>query len=157
GHNADVHERLEANQKTDARSQEEPKGVAGVPCDVNAANHQHNERDENGEGSRKPQFFTDDRQNKIRVMLRNKAELLPAITQADARPAASAQREHRLIGLVANVTFGLVWIKPSQNAIKSHWIKGDGDGQSSYSSENRRQKKSQTSASDHQHRGANAH
>ena len=46
------------------------------------------------------QFLADDRKNKIGVMLRARSRVLPAIAKPEPGPAAGAEREHGLIGLI---------------------------------------------------------
>ena len=49
------------------------------------------------------QFLANDRENKIGVMLRDEAQFLAAVAQAQARPAAGPKGDHGLPGLVAGV------------------------------------------------------
>ena len=64
---------------------------------IQSANDKNDKRHDHQQRRDQSEFLADDRENKIRVMLGNKTELLPAVAQAQAGPTARAQRHHRLV------------------------------------------------------------
>ncbi len=59
------------------------------------------------------------------MVLRHKAQLLAAITQAFAREAAATERHHRLVSLQARVPPGFLDVQPGVDAPGTHRIMVD--------------------------------
>ena len=115
----------------------EPSNSPKVSREFNAmqiaADHDRQKGEHDQQRGDQTQFLADDGKNKIGVMLGNKAEFLPAIAQAKAGPTARAEREHRLIRLVADVGLMFLEIKPAKDALRAHRIVHEGTGQSATS------------------------
>ena len=58
---------------------------------------------EQAQGADESQFFSHDGKHEIGIRFGQKAELLPALAQPDAKPAAGAHRDERLVELVGNL------------------------------------------------------
>src|SRR5262245_11310928 len=88
GHDTDIDERLQADQKRYAGGQQRAEGIARVPGDVNAAQEQRHKRGDNTQGGDETGFLPDVGEDEIRPDLRQVIKFLPATAQAQTGPAA---------------------------------------------------------------------
>src|SRR5207302_8574715 len=68
GHDANIDERLQSDQKSQSGRQQQPERVARMPGNVNAANQQHDEGGEHAERGDQTEFFPDIREDEIGLM-----------------------------------------------------------------------------------------
>src|SRR5207244_12497947 len=105
GYDTDVNEGLHADQKRNSRAKQQAKSVRSVDGNIDSANDNGNEGNDDEEGRDDAKLLADDGQNEVGMMLRDKAELLPAVAQALAGPSSSPQRQHGLVCLIDDVQF----------------------------------------------------
>ena len=83
-HDTDINGCLQADQKSDTRREQHSKSVACSTRDINSSHDHQSKSGQNPERCDQSEFFTNDREDEIGVVLRHKTELLPAIPEAEA-------------------------------------------------------------------------
>src|SRR5262245_43364879 len=84
-------------------------------------------------------------------MLRHPTEFLPTVTQANARPSAGAESEHRLVRLIARAGLRFFRIQPRVDAFHADRIERDGYSQTDDCCKYRRKKILPANSRDQQH------
>ena len=100
------------------------------------------------------EFLADDGKNKIGVVFRDEAELLAAVAEAEAGPAAGAERNHGLVRLITDAVLVLFQVPPAENAPQAHRVMQEGNRQAGGAEQNGRNNIFPADPGDEQHRAA---
>ena len=100
-HHADVQKHLHGQLRGKAHRQQRAEPVTGVEGDPVASKDQRREQQHDDPGSHQTQFLAGDGENEIVVLLRQKQEFLPALTEAQSPQPAGANGNEALGKLIA--------------------------------------------------------
>ena len=100
---AEMNDRLQADQRGDAHGQQCPAEIACAERNPKPEDHEHDVQQQQRTDADKAEFLADDRSDEVIVRVGEKAKLLRTFGEPDAERAAGAERDERLVLLVADV------------------------------------------------------